>query len=97
MKIIYHRLAVRDVRQILEHYSAAAGPALADRFFAELLATLENALANPEHFPPVDGQVRRANLADFPYHFLYLKTLWGIKVTVVRHHRRNPDFGRPRK
>jgi plasmid stabilization system protein ParE len=97
MRIVYHRLAVRDVRQILDHYESEAGIALADRFFVELLATLEKALANPSHFPPLDGSVRRANLEGFPYHFLYVETLWGIKVTVVRHHRRNPDFGRRRK
>ena len=97
MKISYHRLAARDVRQILDHYEAEAGPALADRFFGEFLATLEKALANPSHFPPMDGLVRRANLTGFPYHFLYIKTLWGIKVTVVRHHRRDPSFGRRRK
>jgi len=97
MRITYHRLAVRDVRQILDHYEAEAGPVLADRFFAELPTTLERALANPSHFPPMDGLVRRANLPDFPYHFLYIETLWGIKVTVVRHHRRNPGFGLRRK
>ena len=97
MKIAYHRLAVRDVRQILDHYESEAGTALADRLFEELLATVEKALANPTHFPPVDGLVRRANLADFPYHFLFFETLWGINVTVVRHPRRNPDFGRHRK
>ncbi len=33
MKVIYHRSAVRDVRQILDHYESEAGPHLANRFF----------------------------------------------------------------
>ena len=26
-------------------------------------------------------------------HLLYEERPWGIKVTVVRHHRRNPNYG----
>lgn len=97
MKVIYHRLAVRDVRETLDHYEYEAGQALADRFFADLLATLAKALANPNHFPPLGETLRRANLTDFPYHFLYEVKSWGIKVLVVRHHRRRPDYGLRRK
>jgi toxin ParE1/3/4 len=97
MKLIYHRLAVRDVRQILDHYENEAGPRLGDRFFSDLLATLGKALANPGHNPPLGDNFRRANLADFPYHILYEMKSWGIKVVVVRHHRRRPDFGLRRR
>jgi plasmid stabilization system protein ParE len=97
VKTIYHRLAVRDVRQILDHYEGEAGRPLADRFFADFLATVAKALENPRHFPPLGESVRRANLADFPYHFLYEEKPWGIKVMVVRHHRRNPRYGSRRE
>ena len=39
MRVVYHRLAVRDVRQILDHYEIEAGTQLADRFFNDLMAT----------------------------------------------------------
>ena len=93
MKVVYHRAAVRDVRQILDHYEAEAGVQLADRFFHELLETIAKALSNPRHFPPLGGSIRRANLRSFPYHVLYEEKSWGIKVMVVRHHRRNPWYG----
>ncbi|MEY4246259.1 MAG: hypothetical protein RLZZ245_3844 [Verrucomicrobiota bacterium] len=93
MKVIYHRSAVHDVRQILEHYESEAGPKLADRFFSNLQETIAKALSNPRHFPPLGETVRRANLPDFPYHFLYEEKPWGIKLMVVRHHRRNPRYG----
>lgn len=93
MKVIYHRSAAADVRQIIDHYEVEAGPHLANRFFSALLSTVAKALANPRHFPPLSETVRRANLPDFPYHFLYEEKPWGIKVMVVRHHRRNPRFG----
>ncbi len=93
MKVIYHRSAVRDVRRILDHYDSDAGPQLADRFFKDLLGTISKALSNPQQFPPIGEFLRRANLPDFPYHFLYQEKPWGIKVMVVRHHRRNPRYG----
>jgi plasmid stabilization system protein ParE len=97
MKVIYHRSAARDVRQILDHYESEAGSQLADRFFKDLLGTVTKALSNPLHFPPISEWMRRANLPDFPYHFLYEAKPWGIKVMVVRHDRRNPHFGLRRK
>lgn len=93
MKVIYHRLAVREIRQILDHYEAEGGSHLADQFFADFLATLTKARENPRHFPPLGELLRRANLADFPYHFLYEERLWGIKIMVMRHHRRSPRHG----
>jgi plasmid stabilization system protein ParE len=97
MKVIYHRAAARDVRQILDHYESEAGPQLADRFFKDLLETISKALANPQGFPPLSESLRRVNLRDFPYHFIYQDMPWGIKVMVVRHHRRNPQYGRRRQ
>jgi plasmid stabilization system protein ParE len=97
MKVIYHRLAVRDIRQILDYYESEAGPPLADRFFNDFLATVGKALSNPLHFPPLGEVMRRANLADFPYLFLYEVKSWGIRIVVVRHHRRNPGYGMRRQ
>lgn len=97
MKVIYHRAAARDVRQVLNYYENEADSKLADRFFNDLLASVSKALSNPRHFPPLDGFVRRANLRDFPYHFLFEEKPWGIKVMVVRHHRRNPRYGLRRR
>jgi plasmid stabilization system protein ParE len=97
MKVIYHRSAARDVRQILDHYGSEAGPQLADRFFKDLLGTVSKALSNPMHFPQMSESMRRANLPDFPYHFLYEVKAWGIRVMVTRHDRRNPRFGLRRK
>jgi len=72
MKLIYHRLAVRDVREVLDYYEDEAGSHLTDRFFADFLAIIDKIRANPQHFPPLaDTGLRRANLISFPYHILY--------------------------
>ena len=96
MKVIYHRLAAKDVRGILDYYERESGSHLAERFFSDFLRTVAKALENPRHFAPAGEVMRRANLAEFPYHFLYEERPWGIKVTVVRHHRRSPRYGERR-
>lgn len=94
MKLVYHRLAVRDVREVLDYYESEAGSHLADRFYEGMLDIIGKIQANPRHFPPVgDTGLRRGNLTDFPYHVLYEERAWGIKVMVVRHHRRSPLYG----
>ena len=94
MKLVYHRLAVRDVREVLDYYENEAGSQLADRYFDELLSIIDKLRANPRHFPPLgDTGLRRANLTSFPYHILYEERPWGIKVMVIRHHRRSPRYG----
>ena len=97
MKAVYHRLAVRDARQILDYYETEAGALLSDRFFQDLLTSVSRALENPRHHPPIGETLRRANLTDFPYHFLFEEKPWGIKVLVLRHHHRSPRFGLRRK
>jgi len=94
MKLIYHRLAARDVREVFDYYEREAGRHLADRFFDDLMGTIGKIQTNPKHFPPVTGTaLRRANLHSFPFHVLYEEKPWGIKVMIVRHHRRSPRYG----
>jgi plasmid stabilization system protein ParE len=98
MRLIYHRLAVREVREVLDYYESVADKQLADRFFEEFLEMIRQIQAHPRKFPPQVGTpLRRANLANFPYHVLYEETLVGIKVMVVRHHRRDPRHGLRRR
>jgi plasmid stabilization system protein ParE len=97
MKLTYHRLAASDVRQILEHFEAEAGAHLVARFLEALQATLGKAVLNPNRFPPLGDGLSRANLDGFSYHVIYEPALDGIRILIVRHHRRDPRFGLDRR
>lgn len=97
MRLAYHRLAVQDIRGILDHYEHVSGVDLADRFFAELVNCIKKATENPAHFPPISDNRRRANLPNFPHHFIFEETLHGIRILIVKHHRRRPEYGERRK
>ncbi|MEK7953494.1 type II toxin-antitoxin system RelE/ParE family toxin [Luteolibacter soli] len=96
-KVIFHRLIRKDLDGVLSYYERESGSALADRFFESFLSVVEKALNDPRHFHVAAGVLRRANLPDFPYHFLYREKPFGIRVLVLRHDRRHPDFGLRRR
>ncbi|WP_343222542.1 type II toxin-antitoxin system RelE/ParE family toxin [Pelagicoccus enzymogenes] len=97
MGLIFHRLVQQDLRVVLRYYEKEGGSALADRFFRELDTLVHEIENHPTRFHKVAGNLRRADLERFPYHLLFTEGTKGIRVLVLRHHRRNPNFGIQRK
>jgi plasmid stabilization system protein ParE len=96
MEVVYHPLVSRDVAEALTYYRQIAAR-LADEFHAELRATIDRAAENPLRFHLADQGFRRANLNRFPYHILYEVRPNDIRVMLVRHHKRHPQYGLPRE
>jgi hypothetical protein len=92
MRVEYHPAVQQDVAEAMRRYKAVS-ERLADDFRSELRLIIAIACANPNRFHPVKPGFRRANLNRFPYHFIYREIREGIRVTLVRHHRRHPEFG----
>jgi len=97
MNLIYHRGVQRDVSEVIAYYDQAGGPELGDAFFAELTAQVHAAQLQPTKFHPFHGELRRANLSRFPYHFLFRCSGDTVRILVVRHNRRHPDYGTGRR
>lgn len=91
-EVIYHPKVPAEVRNIIADYESVS-PTLAHRFWVELSEAIEGARVNPliHHFD-ASGK-RRCNLEKFPYHFLYRVFDSSIRITIVRHHSRNPNLG----
>jgi plasmid stabilization system protein ParE len=70
---------------------------LAEEFKAEVRRVIAMAAAKPSRFHLIKPGFHRANLKRFPYHFIYRELPDGIRVTLVRHHRRHPSFGMERE
>jgi hypothetical protein len=93
MNLIYHRSVQRDVSVVIAYYDQAGGAGLGDAFLAELLSQVQIARAQPTTFHSFQGELRRGDLSRFLYHFLFRCTGNTVRVLVVRHNRRHPDFG----
>ena len=96
MRIEYHPSVRQEVAQAMRRYKAVSEK-LAAEFKTELRRVIAMAGANPNRFHPVKPGFHRANLKRFPYHFIYREIPGGIRVTLVRHHRRHPDAGMERR
>lgn len=95
MEVIFHPQVRRDVLEVLQYYRTVS-PELADEFQNEFRATIAKAVGNPNRYHLIDGGFRRANLKRFPYHVLYETHHEAIRIMIVRHNKRHPDFGRER-
>ncbi|MEO1856452.1 MAG: type II toxin-antitoxin system RelE/ParE family toxin [Rubritalea sp.] len=97
MALIFHPRIQQDLTEILEYYESEAGPQLADQFYASFIGSAQKAHRLPEHYHPINSVLRRANLKNCPYHFLYKITPSGIRVLVLKHDKRYPSYGLRRK
>ncbi len=95
MRIEYHPAVEQDVMEALQRYDTVSRH-LGEEFNLELRRMIAMAETNPDRFHLIKPGLHRANLKRFPYHFIYRELPDGIRVTLVRHHRRNPHFGMER-
>ena len=94
MKVRYHALARRDVLNILEYYEREADHQIAVKFFAELEFCVNRVAKSPNSFPEIAKGVRRCLLSRFPYQINFeIVDSSEVKILVVKHQRRSPDFG----
>jgi len=96
VRVEYHPAVERDVAEALQRYDSVS-QRLGEDFKAELRRVIAVAAAKPGRFHLVKPGFRRANLKRFPYHFIYRELADGIRVTLIRHHRRHPDAGMERQ
>lgn len=97
MELRFHRLVQRDLNEALRWYEREGGSGVADRFFAEAEAMLAGIDRQPLRHHLIGPGLRRANFPTFPFHFIYRVSPLGIRVLVLRHHRRRPGHGLSRR
>jgi plasmid stabilization system protein ParE len=96
MTVTYNALVQKDVNRILKRYDSISAR-LGDEFWSELTSKIEATAQNPGRSHLAGGDFRRVNLTRFPYHFLFRMLPGRIRITVVRHHKRRPAYGRTRR
>ena len=96
MRVEYHPAVEQDLAEALRRYDAVS-QRLADEFKTEMRRVVDIAAAKPNRFHLIKPGFHRANLKRFPYHFIYRELPDGIRVTLVRHHRRDPSLGMERE
>lgn len=99
MTLEFHPAVQKDLNEALDYYEAEGGVHLADRFEAEFRATLAALKAGPTRFPfyQKGARFRRVRLKSFPFLVVYREDTISIRVTLLKHERRHPQFGMGRR
>lgn len=73
-------------------------PGLGAEFLDEFERHILKISAMPSRWMAVEGDMRRSLMKRFPY-VIYFRALKNdrLRITVVKHQRRHPDFGQSRK
>ncbi len=87
---IFRPAAAADVEDAYRWYEAQQA-GLGEEFLAAVSAALESVAANPERFPVVHRQTRRALLRRFPYGLFYRIIDDQVVVVACMHARRDPQ------
>lgn len=92
-----HRFAADDLAEAVRFYKKEAGTGIARR----LLNEFERVAKLLEEFPGIgtptaDGR-QSFPLVDFPYSVIYRAEEAGIRILVVRHQSRDPEYGESRR
>ncbi|CAN5911768.1 hypothetical protein BH23PLA1_BH23PLA1_16260 [soil metagenome] len=95
MRLTYHPEAEAEVIEAAEFYEARS-QGLGGRFLQEFDLAVAEVQASPDLWPVVEGDLRCHTLRRFPFG-IYSRVLPDeLRILVVKHHRRHPDYWRHR-
>ncbi|MCE2913919.1 MAG: type II toxin-antitoxin system RelE/ParE family toxin [Rubrivivax sp.] len=97
MSLSIHRLAAQDLAAAARYYRQEAGVGVARRFVAEFERVARMLSDFPTIGTPLADGRRSFGLTGFPYTVFYRTDERGLRVLVVRHQSRHPDFGEGRR
>jgi plasmid stabilization system protein ParE len=97
MKVEFHPSTAGDVNEAASFYQRARA-GLESEFQHEIDVPIDRIANRPLLFPIVKGQIRRCIVRRFPFSILFrIVDADRIRVLVIRHHKRHPQFGSARK
>ena len=83
-----------DIASAMGYYLREAGAAFATEFYDEFRRCRGIIAERPQSYPIVRDEIRRINFHRFLFHILYQVVDEGyVKLLVVKHDSRDPDFG----
>jgi plasmid stabilization system protein ParE len=93
MLIEYHPAVEHELREIVDYYNQRS-PNLGNEFLDEFDKEILRIAESPLLWRVVEEDIRRALMQRFPYS-IYFRVVQNdvVRVTVVKHQRRHPDYG----
>jgi plasmid stabilization system protein ParE len=91
-----HREADADLTNAFRHYKREAGTGVAGRFLKEFRRVTQILETDPGLGTRTGEGRRMFPLIGFPYSLIYREVDTGIRILVIRHQSRDPEYGEDR-
>ena len=97
MTVEYHPAVGSEIEEVRDYYNGRA-PGLGKEFVDEFERQVLRIAATPLRWMVVEGDIRRALMTRFPYVIYFRHSASDlIRITVIKHQRRHPAYGRERR
>ena len=96
MRVVYHPGAVDDLKEAARFYDSRVS-GLGAAFLEEADLVVSRLAKSPGRYAIVRGKIRRCMLRRFPYGVYFRETNDEIRILVIKHHSRHPDYGLDRE
>jgi toxin ParE1/3/4 len=91
MRLIYHPDAEAEVLEAVRFYEGR-NPGVGERFLRDFDAAVAAICESPDRWRIVEDDIRRFALRRFPYAIYYRIEGAELRILVVKHHSRHPDY-----
>lgn len=96
MLVTYHPAAEAEVLEAIRYYEGKV-PGLGGRFLEDFDEAISSIRQAPHRWPVVEGDLRRHLLRRFPFGIYYRTEVDELRILIVKHHARHPDYGEGRR
>jgi plasmid stabilization system protein ParE len=91
MRLIYHPDAEAELLDAIRFYTHRVR-GLGSRFLSDFELAIKTISEAPDRWPVVESDVRRYVMRRFPYGIYYRIDGDDLRILVVKHHSRHPDY-----
>lgn len=95
MRVIYHPDAEAELHEAARFYNDRVR-GLGEAFLQAFEVAIADIEKQPQWWPIVEGDIRYRTLKRFPYAVYYRVLNDELRILVVKHHKRHPDYWRYR-
>jgi plasmid stabilization system protein ParE len=91
MRVTYHPEAEAELIEAVEFYESKVS-GLGQRFLSEFEAAISTIEEAPMRWQIIEGDLHRYLIRRFPYGIYYRVEADELRILVVKHHSRHPDY-----
>lgn len=95
MSFRFHPEAETELSEAVQYYENVE-PGLGQDFAVEAYTAIQRAVAHPQAWTILEGEIRRSLVRRFPYGILYAEDNGGVLVIAVMHLHRMPGYWKER-